>query len=67
MKTKERWQQHLSDAVNASLDPLIYAVQWARDPRCLQSGASHRRVGRIVDMNVPVCPLWSLPSKRGWE
>jgi len=63
MNTKRRWQQHLNDLVNASLDPLVYAMQWARDPRCLLGGASHRRVGR-VNMDAPVCALWSVRRER---
>lgn len=64
MNTKERWRQHLSDLMNASLDPVVYAVQWARDPRCLQPGVGHRRVGAFESMSAPVCALWSVVSRR---
>lgn len=60
MKAREEWRQHLRDLVSASLDPMIYAVQWARDPRCMQRGNGHRRVG--AQITNPVCRLW---SKRG--
>lgn len=58
MKTREEWRQHLRDLVNASLDPMIYAVQWAQDPRCMQRGTRHRRVGAFGAVNAPVCRLW---------
>ncbi len=64
MKTTERWQRHLSDLMNAGLDPVIYAMQWARDPRCLQHGTNHRRVGAAAGSGAPVCPLWSSDTKR---
>jgi hypothetical protein len=66
MKTKEEWRRHLSDLVSASLDPMIYAVQWAHDPRCMQRGSRHRRVGAFVSDNSPICRLWSA-SQRGWS
>ena len=68
MNTKKAWQQHLNDLMTASLDPVIYAVQWARDPRCLSGGASHRRVGRaaVNSENTSVCALWSTSTKRDW-
>ena len=66
MNTKKRWQEYLNELVSASLDPAVYAVQWARHPSCLQSGASHRRVGR-VNLDSPVCALWSAASKRVWQ
>jgi hypothetical protein len=67
MKTREDWRRHLSDLVNASLDPVVYAVQWAHDPRCMQRGAGHRRVGAFTDARIAVCPLWRAASKRHWE
>jgi len=68
MKTKERWRQHLSDLMNAGLDPVVYAMQWARDPRCLQDGANHRRVGAVASsLGAPVCPLWSSEAQREWD
>lgn len=66
MNAKKAWQQHLNDLMNASLDPVVYAVQWARDPRCLSNGTSHRRVGRVNNHQSPVCALWSNPTKRAW-
>ena len=65
MKTKE-WPRHLRELINASLDPMVYAVQWAHDPRCMQRGARHRRVGAFVSGNSPVCRLWSA-SQRRWS
>jgi len=67
MRTKERWRQHLSDLMNAGLDPVVYAMQWARDPRCLQHGVNHRRVGAVTSLSAPVCPLWSSEVKREWD
>ena len=48
MKSKDGWRGHLRDLVSASLDPVVYAMQWAHDPRCLQRGSRHRRVGAYV-------------------
>lgn len=67
MKAQDNWRRHLHAVVNASLDPLVYAVQWAQDPRCLQRGVSHRRVGSSGPASGPndaVCRLWAgkLPS-----
>lgn len=67
MKTREDWRRHLKDLVNVSLDPMVYAMQWARDPRCMQRGARHRRVGAFETAYAPVCRLWSTPSTRGWR
>jgi hypothetical protein len=66
MSTNKRWRRHLNDLMSASLDPIVYAVQWARDPRCLQGGVNHRRVGR-GNLNIPVCALWSASSRRAWS
>jgi hypothetical protein len=52
--------------VTASLDPVVYAMQWAHDPRCIQRGAGHRRVGAYVASEAPVCRLWSATS-RDWR
>jgi len=65
MTTKKRWRQHLNDLMSSTLDPVVYAVRWARDPRCILRGASHRRVGR-ASIDSPVYAL-SAVSKRGWE
>jgi len=66
MNTKKRWQQHLNDLMNASLDPMVHAVQWARDPRCLSGSASHRGIARANNESTRVCALWSNSSKRVW-
>jgi hypothetical protein len=65
MKTKEGWRRHLSDLVNASLDPVVYAVQWANDPRCMQRGVGHRRVGAFTRHSI--CPLWNTTPIRKWD
>jgi hypothetical protein len=65
MKTKEGWRQHLRDLMGTSLDQTVYAVQWADDPRCMQRGAGHRRVGAFATLQMPVCRLWSV-SQRKW-
>lgn len=67
MKANENWRRHLSDLMNAGLDPMIYAMQWARDPRCLQHGVGHRRVGAFTSLSTPVCRLWAVVSKRDWD
>jgi hypothetical protein len=64
MKTREKWGRHLGDLVNKTLDPVVYAVQWARDPRCLQMGSRHRRVGATAERSV--CRLWAVGSGRTW-
>jgi len=64
MKTREGWRQHLRDLMGAGLDPTVYAVQWADDPRCMQRGMSHRRVGAIESLRSPVCRLWSVASRK---
>lgn len=61
MKSTQQWGKHVrkfGELVNASLDPMIYALQWAHDPRCLQVGGKHRRVGAPIERNAPVCRLW---------
>jgi hypothetical protein len=62
MKSKDGWRGHLRDLVSASLDPVVYAMQWAQDPRCIQQGSRHRRVGAFVASEAPVCRLWSSTS-----
>ena len=64
MNTNKRWRQHLNELVTARLDTIVYAMRWARDPRCLQNGAGHRRVGRV---STPVCSLWAVQSGRAWD
>jgi hypothetical protein len=63
MKAKEGWRQHLRELVSASLDPTVYAVQWAQDPRCMQRGVGHRRVGAFASSQAPVCRLWAATRK----
>ena len=63
MKSKQ-WGTHVRELVNASLDPMVYALQWAHDPRCLQRGGKHRRVGAGIERNKVVCRLWR--SQRTW-
>ena len=63
MKTREKWGRYLGELVNKSLDPVVYAVQWARDPRCLQLGSRHRRVGASAES---VCRLWASSYPRSW-
>lgn len=61
MKTTHRWGKHvreLGELVNASLDPTVYALQWAQDPRCIQRGGKHRRVGAPIERNAVLCRLW---------
>ncbi|HEX7116666.1 MAG TPA: hypothetical protein VF193_16180 [Steroidobacter sp.] len=64
MKSKGEWRRHLRELVNAGLDPMVYALQWAHDPRCMQRGYRHRRVGAFSDRS-PVCKLWLRSS--GWS
>ena len=59
MKSTQQSGKHLRELVNASLDPMVYALQWAHDPRCLQRGDKHRRVGAPIERNASVCRLWS--------
>lgn len=58
MKSTQQWGKHLRELMNASLDPVVYALQWAHDPRCMQRGWKHRRVGAPIERNATVCPLW---------
>ncbi len=66
MKSKD-WRGHLRDLVTASLDPVVYAMQWANDPRAMQRGSGHRRVGSLVANPTSVCRLWSSTSRRDWR
>jgi len=66
MKTSEGWRRHLQELVNASFDPMVCALRWAQDPRCLQRGATDRRVGAFAAVRSPVCRLSSAPSFRKW-
>jgi hypothetical protein len=43
---------------------MVYAVRWAHDPRCMQRGSGHRRVGGFLSHD-PVCRLWSSGPKWG--
>lgn len=64
MKSTQEWRKHVCELVNASLDPMVYALQWAHDPRCMQVGGKHRRVGAAIERNAVVCRLWR--SQRSW-
>ena len=67
MKSKDGWRGHLRDLVSASLDPVVYAMQWANDPRAMQRGSGHRRVGAFVANPTSVCRLWSANTRRDWR
>lgn len=68
MTTKKRWRQHLNELMGSSMDPVVYALRWARDPRCIQNGSGHRRVGRVMSLgSSPVCALWAGATRRVWE
>jgi hypothetical protein len=67
MKSKDGWRGHLRELVTASLDPVVYAMQWAHDPRCMQRGLGHRRVGAFGASQAPVCRLWSTAAHRDWR
>ena len=41
MKTREEWGRHLREFVNKSLDPVVYAVQWAREAEHLRAVQQH--------------------------
>lgn len=62
MKSNQ-WGKHLKELVNASLDPVVYALQWAHDPRCIQRGLQHRRVGAPIERNAPICRLWQTKQR----
>jgi len=53
----------LRHLVNASLDPMVYAVRWAHDPRCIQRASGHRRVDNLVTPRNCTCSLWSFDPK----
>jgi hypothetical protein len=63
MKIKEVWQAHLRELISARLDPTVYAVRWANDPRCLRTGLGHRRVGEVTTSERTACRLWSLRTR----
>jgi hypothetical protein len=67
MKSKDGWRGHLRDLVSASLDPVVYAMQWANDPRAMQRGSGHRRVGAFDAKPTSVCRLWSSTTRRDWR
>lgn len=66
MKTKAGWGSHLRDLVGTQLDTMVYALQWARDPRSIQTGAGHRRIGAHLEDSASICKLWASPSQRRW-
>jgi hypothetical protein len=66
MKTAGEWRRHLRDLMNASLDPVVYAVRWAQDPRLMQRATGHCRVGspgNVVTPRGSPCRLWSFDPK----
>jgi hypothetical protein len=67
MKSKDGWRGHLRELVTAGLDPVVYAMQWAHDPRVMQRGLGHRRVGAFVASTAPICRLWSTTARRDWR
>lgn len=67
MKTKAGWGSHLRELVETRLDTMIYALQWARDPRSIQTGAHHRRIGAVSTESAPICRLWAHTSLRRWD
>ncbi|HKQ83535.1 MAG TPA: hypothetical protein VJS42_15190 [Steroidobacteraceae bacterium] len=67
MKTKAGWGMHLRELVGSQLDTMIYALQWARDPRSIQTGAHHRRIGATSAESTSICRLWASASARRWD
>ena len=67
MKTKAGWGSHLKERIGSQLDTMVYALQWARDPRSMQTGAHHRRIGAPSADTAPICRLWATTSVRRWE
>jgi hypothetical protein len=65
MKTSDGWQQYLSELVNTRPAPAVDAYQWTRDPRCVQQGAGHPRVG--VTALKSVVRLWEHGPIRSWK
>jgi hypothetical protein len=66
MKTKAVWGSHLKELVSARMDTMVYAMQWARDPRSMQTGTHHRRIGTSASESVAVCRLWA-SSLQSWK
>jgi hypothetical protein len=66
MKTKAGWGSHLRELVGTPLDTMVYALQWARDPRSIQTGANHRRIGAHLEDSASICRLWEGPSQHRW-
>lgn len=67
MKTKAGWGAHLRETVGTRLDTMVYALQWARDPRSIQTGPHHRRIGATISDSSSICRLWASPSARRWD
>lgn len=63
MKTSDGWQQYLSELVNTRPAPAVDAFQWCRDPRTVQQGAGHPRVGELA-LKGMVCRLWDHSAAR---
>jgi hypothetical protein len=66
MKTSDGWQQYLSELVNARPAPAVDAFKWCRDPRTVQQGPGHPRVGESALKGV-VCRLWDYSADRSWR
>lgn len=45
MRHTNHWLEYLRQLSSQGADLAIYALQWAHDPRCVKTGAAHRRVG----------------------
>lgn len=45
MRHTNDWLEYLRKLSLHGADVAVYALQWAHDARCIQSGANHRRVG----------------------
>jgi hypothetical protein len=66
MKTSDGWQQYLSELTNARPAPAVDALQWARDPRCVQQSPGYPRVG-VTALKGVVCRLWDHSPVRSWK
>jgi hypothetical protein len=66
MKTSDGWQHFLSELVNARPAPGVDAFKWARDPRSVQQGAGHPRVGESA-LKGTVCRLWEHGTTSAWK
>jgi len=70
MQTRDEWRQYLSELVNARLDagvrdPVVYAVQWARNPRGLRRGSSRR--ASTLQLKSAAGQFWSPAGVQYWK